>query len=148
MRFPTPPRNPEDRHRHGELILIDESLYPYAAVAANLDPFGLEDLWGKLLKRGVRFELTGYAESDAEDMTPRNELVQTPEGLMMRFTDQECRCYLDPVETERKQMMEEMGFGSQCLRYVFRMIRDFSKERNSLAQYQDVFVFLWFILLI
>ncbi|KAF4854126.1 hypothetical protein CGCSCA4_v002037 [Colletotrichum siamense] len=123
-------------------------MYPHAAMAAERDPHGLEHFWGKLLKRGVRFELTGNSDLIEEDIITRNELVQTPEGLMIRFTDQVCRCYLDPIETERKRMMEEMGFGSQCLRLVTRMIRDFSEERNSLAKYQDVFVFLWFILLI
>ncbi|KAK1849055.1 hypothetical protein CCHR01_08321 [Colletotrichum chrysophilum] len=89
-RFPPLPENSEDRHRHGELIHIDESMYPYAAIAAEQDPFGLEHLWGS------------YSSA----------LVQTPEGLMIRFIDRECRCYLDTVETERKWMMEEMGFGS------------------------------------
>ncbi|EQB53580.1 hypothetical protein CGLO_06664 [Colletotrichum gloeosporioides Cg-14] len=112
-RFPPLPENSEDRHRHGKLIPTDESMYPYAAMTAERDPFGLEHLWGKLLKRGVRFELTGYADLVEEDIITRNELVQTPESLMIRFTDQECRYYLDPVETERKQMMEEMDFGSQ-----------------------------------
>ncbi|KAH0423367.1 hypothetical protein CcaCcLH18_12223 [Colletotrichum camelliae] len=112
VRFPPPPKNPEDRHRHGQLIPIDESMYPDVALVANLDPFGLRDLWGNFSKRGVRFELAGWMDHEPEDMTPRNELVQTSEGLMIRFTNQDCRCYLDPVETERKQMMEEMGFGS------------------------------------
>lgn len=112
-RFPPLPENSEDRHRHGKLIPIDESMYPHAAMAAERDPSGLDHFWGKLLKRGVRFELTGDSDLEEEDIITRNELVQTPEGLMIRFTDQVCRCYLDPVETERKRMMEEMGFGSQ-----------------------------------